>query len=127
MADNVPEPTPSEPREGGLGWVAPASTRWAYLAPAIGALMFVGHAWEDAGLVGAGPYALALLLSLASIVKPSRIAWVLLAILYGAYLVLIMSAVTQVHFGEWFAFFLMGAVPCAALWWARPRRARTRA
>jgi len=104
-------------------WAVPRTTRWAYIAPALGAFLFVGHAWEDGGLVGAGPYVLALLLSLASLVRPTRIAWVILTLLYSAYVVLIMSVAMQAPFAEWFGFFLVAAVPCAALWWARPRRA----
>ena len=88
--------------------------------------MFIGHAWEDAGWVGAGPYALAFLLSLVSILRPTRIAWLVLALLYGAYLVALTSALPQVQFGEWLVFFLVGAIPCAALWRGRPRRARVR-
>jgi hypothetical protein len=124
VTDNLQGPTTSEPEAGRHSWVVPPASRWIYIAPALGALLFVGHAWEDAGLVGAVPYALAFLLSFASILRPTRIAWIVLAILYGTYLVLLMSAVTQVQFGEWFAFFLAGAIPCAALWWGRPRRAR---
>ena len=124
MPDNLQQPTASEPVAGRPSWVVPTASRWIYVAPAFGALVFVGHAWEDAGVVGAAPYALAFLLSFASILRPTRIAWVVLVILYGAYLVLLMSAFTHTQLGEWLVFFLVGAVPCAALWWGRPRRAR---
>ncbi len=89
--------------------------RWAYLAPALSGFLFVGHAYEDAGPVAAAPYALVLLLSLVSLVRPTQVAWLVLAILDGAYMVLLVAAVMEVQFGDWILFFLLGAIPTAAL------------
>ena len=118
MGDTLLEQDESTPR-----WMVPPMTRWAYVAPALGAFLFVGHAWEDSGPTGAAPYALALLLSVVSIVRPTLLAWLALAILYGAYLVLMIAAVAE-PIGEWLVFVMVGAVPSAALWWARPRRVK---
>ena len=107
------------------GWwsriAVPGRTRWACIAPGLASLMFVGHAWEDAGWQGAGPYAFLLVVSLIQLLWPTVLGWVLCAIPCLAYLVLLVAEVPPNPSGEWFLFLLAGVVPTLALIWARPR------
>jgi hypothetical protein len=107
------------------GWwsrlTVPGRARWACIAPGLASLMFVGHAWEDAGWQGAGPYAFLLVMSLIQLVWPTVLGWFLCAIPCLAYLVLFIAEVPPSPSGEWLLFLLVGLVPALALIWARPR------
>lgn len=96
-------------------------TRWAYLAPALASFMFVGHAWEDAGWQGAGPYAFVLGVSLVQLFRPTVLGWLLTAIPCLAYLVLFVTEAPLSPIEEWMVFLLIGLVPVLLLVWARPR------
>lgn len=112
------------PQEGNLrpGFEMRPETRWAYIAPALGGFLFIGHALEDAGPFAAMPYAMVFLLSLVSLLRPTIGAWVVLCVAYGAYLALTVTAFVRIEFSDWQVFFLIGLVPAVALWFARPRR-----
>src|SRR5262245_49560383 len=101
--------------------VPPGYTRWAYLVPALASFIFVGHAWEDAGWQGGGPYALGLVVSLVQLLRPTVVGWLLCAIPCMAYLVLFLAEAPLSPVGEWIAFLLVGLLPALALGWARPR------
>jgi len=96
-------------------------TRWAYVAPALAGLMFVGHAWEDAGWQGGGPYAFVLVVSLLQLLRPTVLGWLLCAIPCVIYLTLFAVEAPFSPTGEWLLFLLVGLVPTVALVWARPR------
>ncbi len=99
----------------------PGYTRWAYVAPALAGLLFVGHAWEDAGWQGAAPYALLLFVSVMQLIRPTVLAWLVTAILVLGYLVLFIAEAPPGPAGEWVVFLLVGLVPALLLVWARPR------
>jgi hypothetical protein len=102
-------------------WV-PGYTRPAYVIPACVAFLFVGHAYEDAGWQGAGPYAFVLGISLVQLVRPTAVGWALTTIPFVAYLVAFAVEAPRSATGEWLFFLLVGLVPTAVLAWARPRR-----
>jgi hypothetical protein len=112
------------PRTANDWWsriTVPGHTRWAFIAPALAALMFVGHAWEDAGWQGGGPYALVLAVSLLQLLRPTVLGWLLCTIPCLVYLVLFVAEAPLDPIGEWVSFLLVGLVPTLTLIWARPR------
>jgi hypothetical protein len=101
--------------------MVPGYTRWAYLAPALAAFMFVGHAWEDAGWQGGSPYAFVLVVSILQLVRPTLLGWLLSTIPFLVYLVVFVMEAPRNPVGEWLTFLLIGLIPTLALVWARPR------
>lgn len=99
----------------------PGYTRWAYVVPGLASFMFVGHAWEDAGWQGGGPYALVLVVSLFQVLRPTVLGWLLCAVPCMLYLVLFITEAPLSSVGEWIAYLLVGLLPALALVWARPR------
>jgi hypothetical protein len=99
----------------------PGYTRWAYVVPALASFIFVGHAWEDAGWQGGGPYAFVLIVSLVQLLRPTVLGWLLCTIPCVLYVVLFLSESPLSLTGEWLAVLLIGLLPALALAWARPR------
>jgi len=116
---------PSALPEWWSGIAVPSYTRWAYLVPAVASFIFVGHAWEDAGWQGGGPYAFVLVISLLQLLRPTVVGWLLCLIPCLLYLVLFITEASPLgRAGEWIASLLVGLLPTIALIWARPRTAR---
>ena len=92
------------------------------LLPGVVALLFLGHAFEDAGLIGVMPYIVIPVLSGFYVVRPTFICW---APLFTAFLVYGTLVAAHPESGprgdEWIIFMLLGFVPALLLWFARPR------
>jgi hypothetical protein len=91
------------------------------VVPALASFIFVGHAWDDAGWQGGGPYAFVLVMSLLQLLRPTVLGWLLCAIPCMFYLVLFITEAPLSAAGEWLASLLVGLLPALALVWARPR------
>ena len=98
----------------------PSAPRWPYILPALIALLFVGHAIEDAGWSGAAPYIAILVLSMAGLVWPTILAWALLVALFGAYGVVVAMHPQNGPPHEWVLFMGMGFGPVLLLLLGRP-------
>lgn len=85
------------------------------------ALIFVGHAAEDAGLSGAAPYVAIILLSTSYVFWPTVVVWVLLFAAFASYGIIVAGLAQNGPTGEWVVFMLLGFVPAALMWVARPR------
>jgi len=90
--------------------------------PALAALMFVGHAWEDAGAIAALPYLAIIALSVGYIIRPMVVLWVPLIGAFAWYSAEVALTPSSGPAGEWVFFQCLGLVPVALLWLARPRR-----
>lgn len=99
-----------------------SSMRLGALLPALIALLFVGHAYEDAGVLGATPYAGIIILSIICVFRPMMILWAPVFIAFVAYFVVVALHPQNGTFGEWVIFMLLGLVPAVLLWLARPHR-----
>jgi len=92
------------------------------LLPALIALLFVGHAYEDAGVLGAIPYVGIIILSSIYVFRPMMILWAPVFAAFVAYFVAVMLHPQNGPVGEWVIFMLLGLVPAVLLWLARPRK-----
>jgi hypothetical protein len=92
------------------------------------ALLFVGHALEDAGWTGAAPYFAILGLSAAGVVWPTIVGWALLVVPLLVYGVVVAMHPANGPVEEWVLFMGMGFAPVLLLWLGRPwgRRASAR-
>jgi hypothetical protein len=97
--------------------------RWLVLLPCVVALLFVGHAAEDSGAVGAAPYMAIIILSVWYVVRPTLLAWALLFATFLSYGLLVASRPDGNAQGEWVLFMSLGFIPAILLWVARPRPA----
>ena len=52
--------------------------RWVAVLPGLIALVFLGHAFEDAGFIGALPYIAIVFVSVAYVIRPRVILWIML-------------------------------------------------
>jgi hypothetical protein len=98
-----------------------ARIRGVALLPGVVALLFLDHAIEDAGLIGAIPYIVIPVLSAFYAVRPALICW---APLFTAFLVYGTLVAIHPESGppeEWMIFMLLGFVPALLVWFARPR------
>jgi len=102
----------------------PGAPRWPYLIPGLVALLFVGHALEDAGWTGAAPYIAILALSVAGVVWPTILGWALLAVLFLAYGVVVAMHPQNGPLDEWALFMALGFGPAFLLWLGRPWRTK---
>jgi hypothetical protein len=98
-----------------------ASWRGLALVPGVVALLFAGHAVEDAGPVGALPYLAIILLSASYVIRPMVAVWLPLFGAFVAYGVIVAGLPENGPRDEWILFMLLGFVPAALLWVARPR------
>jgi len=100
----------------------PGAPRWPYFIPGLVALLFVGHAFEDAGWAGAAPYIAILALSVAGVVWPTILGWGLLAVPFLAFGVIVAMHPQNGPLDEWGLFMAMGFGPAFLLWLGRPWR-----
>src|SRR5262245_32967512 len=91
------------------------------VVPGAIALLIVGHAVEDAGLVGAVPYLVIVALSASYVFRPTVAAWGLLFTAFAAYGIIVAALPQNGPTDEWVLFMILGFVPAALLWIARPR------
>ena len=98
----------------------PGAPRWPYIVPALVALLFVGHALEDAGWTGAAPYIAILALSAVGIIWPTILGWALLVLPFLVYGVVVAMHPQNGPPGEWVLFMGMGFAPVLLLWLGRP-------
>ena len=102
-----------------------ARFRWVALVPAAVAFVFSAMALEDAGLVGALPYIVIVLLSVLYIVRPMFALWAppFAGFVVYSVLVLVNPLVDPGNgpLSDWAVFSALGIVPMALLWFARPK------
>ena len=102
-----------------------ARFRWVALVPAAVAFVFSAMALEDAGLVGALPYIVVVLLSVLYIVRPMFALWAppFARLVVYSLLVLINPFIDPGNGprSEWAIFSALGIVPTVLLWFARPK------
>lgn len=99
----------------------PASMRGLALVPGVIALLLVGHAIEDAGLRGAAPYMVIIILSVSYVLWPTVVAWTLLFAAFASYGIIVAGLPGNGPRDEWVLFMLMGFLPAILMWVARPR------
>lgn len=99
-----------------------AAPWWPYVFPAVVALLFVGHAAEDAGAAGAATYVGIIVLSLIQAVWRTVVGWLLLFAPFVAFGIVVAVNPQNGPFGEWLLFMALGFGPALALWVGRPWR-----
>jgi hypothetical protein len=100
----------------------PGAARWPYVFPALTALLFVGHAVEDAGLGAAAVLLGVVALCIVQAVWPTIGGWALLFAPLTAYGIVVALSPESGSRGEWVFFMSFGFVPAIALWLGRPWR-----
>jgi len=110
---------------GKLARRRPGAPRWPYIAPALVALLFVGHALEDAGWTGGARYIAILGLSVVGFIWPTILGWALLVVTFLVYGVLVALHPQNGPAGEWAVFMGMGLAPVLLLWLGRPWRRKS--
>ena len=93
--------------------------KWIALVPGLIALFFLGHAIEDAGLVGAFPYIAILAISIAYLFRPMVILWMLLFGAFAFFAGLIAFGTEEGLLNEGFLF---GAIPAILMLFAWPMK-----
>jgi hypothetical protein len=99
----------------------PAQLRGLAALPGLAALLVVGHAYEDAGPIGASLYVAIMLMSVMYIARPMWICWGPLFAAFVVYAVLVLLHPDASRMDEWVIFTVLGTVPAVGLWIARPR------
>ena len=94
--------------------------RWFAIAPALVALLFVGHAWEDGGAVSGLFYPAIIVVCIVYVLRPMFILWLPVFLAFLAYAVAIALSPQNGPTFEWVFFMLLGFVPAILLWLARP-------
>lgn len=103
----------------------PGAPRWPYVFPALVALLFIGHAYEDAGWWrGAALYAAIILLSIVQALAPTVLGWLLLFVPFLMYGVVVAVQSDDGQLSEQLLFMLFGFGPAFVLWLLRPSRSR---
>ena len=91
------------------------------ILPGLVAVAFIGHAIEDAGIIGAIPYIVIILLSVSYLIRPMVILWVPLFCAFVMYTLAVAIHPENGPRSEWIVFVLLGFVPAVLLCLARPR------
>jgi hypothetical protein len=99
-----------------------SSMRVFAVLPALVGLLFIGHACQDAGILGATPYVGIIILSLTYVVRPMIALWAPVFGVFVVYFLVVALHPQNGPVGEWIIFMLFGFVPALLLWFARPRR-----
>ena len=94
--------------------------RWVAVLPGLIALVFLGHAFEDAGFIGALPYIVIVFVSVAYVIRPRVILWILLFGVFVLYAVLVALHPGNGPASEWVDFMLIGSVPAILMLFAWP-------
>ena len=100
----------------------PGAPRWPYILPALVALLFVGHAVEDAGPAAAVPYLGVVGLCIVQAIWPTIVGWALLFAPLLAFGIMVAFSPESGPRDEWVLFMSFGFVPAFALWLGRPWR-----
>lgn len=101
----------------------PNAPRWPYAAPALVALLFVGHAAEDGGVSAAAPYVALVSLGLVQALWTTILGWVLLFAPLLGYGLLVAASYDSGPLDEWPIYLLLGLGPAFVLWLGRPWKA----
>ena len=109
---------------GGRIRTFPGAPRWPYIFPALIALLFVGHAAEDAGWGGVLLYLGVVGLCIVQAIWPTFVGWAFLFAPLLAYGIAVALNPDSGPRGEWVLFMSLGFVPAFALWLGRPWRRR---
>ena len=104
------------------GFTIPNSGHWAYVASALVSVFGLGLALGDRVPVETSLWALGLLLSLVSLVRPTLPAWLYLFGASAYLMVVYLSGMQSLSVSDWLLFSMVGVIPCMALWSVRPRR-----
>jgi len=96
--------------------------RWFALLPALIALLFVGHAWEDGGAGSGLLYIGIIIVCVVYVFRPMLILWLPLFLAFAAYAVAVAFSPQNGPTSEWIIFMLLGFVPAVLLWLARPKK-----
>ncbi len=99
--------------------------RCPYVFPALVALLFIGHAYEDAGWWrGVALYAAIIFLSIVQALVPTVLGWLLLFVPFLLYGVVVAVQSDDGQLGEQLLFMIFGFGPAFVLWLLRPSRSR---
>lgn len=90
--------------------------KWIAIVPGLIALLFLGHAFEDAGLVGALPYIAILAISVAYLFRPMVVLWIALFGLFAFYAGLIALSTEEGLLNEGFIIALIPAILMLFAW-----------
>ena len=96
--------------------------RWLAIAPALVALLFVGHAWEDGGAGSGLIYTGIIIISVMYVFRPMLILWLPVFLAFVAYAIAVALSTHNGPTSEWILFMLLGFFPASLLWLARPRK-----
>jgi hypothetical protein len=102
----------------------PSAPRWPYILPALIALLFVGHAVEDAGAAAAAPFLGVVGLCIVQAIWPTIVGWALLFVPLLAFGIMVALNPENGPRDEWLLFMSFEFVPAFALWLGRPWRRR---
>lgn len=97
-----------------------ARFKWLVALPGAVALLFLGHAFEDDGIVAAAPYVAVVLMSTLYLFRPMLILWAPMFAAFVFYTVTVLVYPDNGPRSEWIMFLLLGIVPAVVLWLARP-------
>ena len=98
----------------------PNAPRWPYIIPVVVALLFVGHALEDAGPGGAVIFGIPVALCAVQALWPTVLGWVLLFGPFLGYGLVVAVSPEAGPLDERIIFMLLGLGPALILWLGRP-------
>ena len=90
------------------------------MVPGLVALAFLGHALEDAGVMGALPYITIPVLSLAYLIRPMVVLWTPLFGFFALYTGLVATHLDGIVVGERIIFLSLGFIPSVLMLLAWP-------
>jgi hypothetical protein len=99
--------------------------RWLAIVPGLVAMAFLGHALEDAGLLGAAPYAAIVLTSIGYLVRPMVVLWLPLFGLFAAYSIAVAAQSEGIVPSERVIFLLLGIIPALLMLLAWPLKPKS--
>lgn len=95
--------------------------KWIAIIPGLVAFVFLGHAFEDAGLFGALPYIAIVAISIGYLFRPRVILWIFLFGSFALFAVMIAVTMENGLMNEWF---LTGVIPAILMLFAWPMKIR---
>ena len=98
--------------------------RWLAAAPGVVALALLGHALEDAGLLGAFPYVAVILLSVGYMIRPMVVLWIVLFGVFALYSLAVALHLERIIPSERILFLSIALAPTILMLLAWPMKAK---